>query len=220
MIYLGWALFAEGPTDIRYFETLLPRVILNLVQQSDGAEAVVPDQPVEVFGVSVRDLDAAANNICSASEAFSLLFVHGDTGSRAQEQHLANRTCALCERVEASCRFRRDRCVIIAPRRETESWCLADKAAIRLACGLRADLDLPFIPDNASSVEAIDDPKAMINQIQEILSKGKRRRAPPIPYASLGQLQDLDRLRQLPSYRSFEGQLVRALQTLGYPEIP
>ncbi|WP_420325911.1 hypothetical protein [Mameliella sp.] len=219
MNYLAWALFVEGQTDKRYFETLLPRVVLNLVQQANGPEAMVPDYPVDVFGVAIRELDAAAEKICAASEAFSLLFVHGDTGSPAQEKNLPNRTCALCKKVQINCNFRRERCVIVAPRRETETWCLADKDAIRSAFGTGVDFDLSFIPDNASAVEAIGDPKAEMCQIQSSLSTGKRRRSPPIPYASLGQSQDLNRLRLLPSFQTFEAGLIEALKTLGYSGI-
>ena len=174
MNYLAWALFAEGPTDIRYLETLLPRIVLHLVHGTEGPEAMVPDYPVDVFGVGCRDLDAAAAKICMANDAFQLLFVHGDTGSPAQEQHLGNRTCALCVRVENECGLIRDRCVIVAPRRETEAWCLVDKAAIRSACGVGDGFDLSFIPDSANAIESIRDPKAIMKQIQEALSGGKR----------------------------------------------
>ena len=219
MNYLAWALFAEGPTDIHYLETLLPRIVLHLVQETDGPEAMVPDYPVDVFGVGCRDLDAAAAKICMATNAFQLLFVHGDTGSPAQEQHLSNRTCALCVRVENECGLIRDRCVIVAPRRETEAWCLVDKAAIRSACGVGEGFDLSFVPDSANAIESIHDPKAIMKQIQKALSGGKRRRNPPVPYANLGQMQDLDRLRILPSFRAFEVELIDALKTLGYAGI-
>lgn len=219
MNYLAWALFAEGATDIRYLETLLPRIVLQMVQQTDGPEAMVPDYPVDVFGVACRGFDVAANKICMASDAFQLLFVHGDTGSPAQERNLGNRTCALCARVETACGFMRDRCVIVAPRRETEAWCLADKAAIRSACGVGEGFDLSFVPDAANTIEGIPDPKALMKRIQDTLSGGRRRRTPPIPYASLGQMQDLDRLRELPSFKAFELELFGALRTLGYPRV-
>lgn len=219
MNYLSWALFVEGPTDKRYLETLIPRVVLRLVEGSDGQEAMVPDNPVDVFGGACRSFNEAAKKICEASEAFQLLFVHGDTGSLAQEKQLNNRTCALCRRVEAVCKFMRERCVIVAPRRETEAWCLVDKAAIRAACGVGENFDLSFIPDSAKALEGLQDPKAVLKTIQNSLSGGKRRRTPPIPYASLGQMQDLGRLRQLPSFKAFEAELIDALKTLGYPEI-
>ncbi len=217
MNYLAWALFAEGRTDIRYLETLLPRVVLHLIQRAVGPEAMVPDFPVDVFGVDCRDLDTAAVKICTASEAFQLLFVHGDTGSPAQEQHLENRTCALCGRVESRCGILRDRCVVVAPRQETEAWCLVDKAAIRSAYGVGNGFDLSFIPDAANVIESIQDPKDVLRQIHNSLPGGRRRKNPPIPYANLGQIQDLSRLMLLPSFKSFELRLIAALRTLGYP---
>ncbi len=219
MTYLAWAMYAEGTTDTLYFETLLPRIILDLAQKTDGPEAKVPELPVDVFGISTRSLDTAAEEICAARDAFSLLFVHGDTGGPAQEQHLANRTCALCERIHERCGFPRERCVVIAPRRETESWCLADKSAIRAACGLTDDHDLSFVPENADALEGIADPKSVMAQIQASLAIGRRRRVPPVPYASLGQMQELNRLRALPSFETFESELIVALRTLGYPNL-
>lgn len=216
MNYLAWAIFAEGPTDVRYFETLLPRLILHLIQQSVGPEAMVPEYPVDIFGVAERDLDEAAEKICVASEAFRLLFVHGDIGSPAQAEQLVNRTCALCERVKSICEFNRNRCVIVAPKRETEAWCLVDKDAIRSAYGLGVGVDLSFIPERANAIESIPDPKAVMMQIQSNLATRRRRRTPPIPYASLGQMQNLGRLQQLPSFQAFEQQLIVALKTLGY----
>lgn len=218
MNYLAWALFAEGTTDVRYLETLLPRVVLQLVQGANGPAAMVPDSPVAIFGVACRDIDQAAGEICQAKEAFQLLFVHGDTGSPAQEQYLGNRTCALCDRVANECEVNRSRCVIVAPRRETESWCLADKAAIRDACGVSSRFDLSFVPDSGNAIESVADPKALMNRIQDSILSGRRRR-PAIPYASLGQMQDLMLLRGLPSFRAFEAELKGALRTLGYPEL-
>lgn len=219
MTYLAWALFAEGQTDIRYLETLIPRLILDLPSRTQGPQAVVPDNPVDVFGVANRNLGQEAAKICRASDAFQLLFVHGDTGSPAQEENLASRTCALCELVNNGCGLIRDRCIVVAPRRETEAWCLADKTAIRSAFGVGANLDLSFVPDAPAAIESLPDPKAVLGQIQDSMRGNARRRRPQVPYGSLGQMQGLDHLRALPSFRAFEEQLVRALRTLGYPDL-
>jgi hypothetical protein len=96
---------------------------------------------------------------------------------------------------------------------------LVDKAAIRSACGVGDGFDLSFVPDAANAIENISDPKKAMYQIQDALSRGARGRKPPIPYETLGQLQDLDRLRALPSFNSFERELVGALRTLGYPNL-
>ena len=218
-MYLAWALFAEGQTDVRYLETLIPRLILDLVPRTHGPEAIVPDNPVDVFGVTNRSFDQEADRICKAIEAFQLLFVHGDTGTPAQEQHLADRTCALCERVKNSCGLKRDRCVVIAPRRETEAWCLVDKTALRSAFGVWTGFDLSFVPDTGTGIESISDPKAVLKQIQDSIAGSRRRRSPPVPYSGLGQMQGLERLRTLPSFGAFEKELVAALKTLGYPNL-
>ncbi len=218
MSYLSWSIFVEGSSDADYLAVLSPRLMGELVLTCDGPSATIPEAPVEVFGLTERRLDVASDLICGSIEAFHIIFVHGDTGSPAQQRTLQARTCRLCELVTEKCNFMPERCVVVAPKRETEAWCLADKKAIRSSLGLSLGFDLSFVPEGAT-LEGVGDPKQITAAIQAGFAQGRRRSPARFPYTVVAQRQRTEQLRRLASFRSFETSLKAALRTLGYPNL-
>ena len=215
MTYISWAIFAEGVTDVEYFSALIPKVLSTVVLECNGPVATIPDAPVDVFGRQSRAFALAALEICRAKDAFFLLFVHGDTGGAAQERTLAQRTCALCEAVDAECGFQKDRCILITPRRETETWCISDKDALRAALGVGQNFDLSAVPDRAADLERLEDPKKVANDLVSGIG-GRGKAAHRFPFSVIAQEQRIDRLDRLPSFTAFKAQVRNALETLGY----
>lgn len=219
MTYISWSIYVEGPTDAEYLKVLIPRVIGYLLSQSDGPLSTVPESPAFTFGIPRLDLEKIAKKVCEGSEAFHILFVHGDTGGRALAEQLNHRTCALCERIEAVCGFQRSRCIIVAPNRETEAWTLADISAVRQVFGLAAGVPLQGMPATPTAVEHLQDPKQVTQDFLGRVSGGARRRRPRWPFESIAQKQDIELLLQVPSFRSFSDALKEALRGLGHPNI-
>lgn len=219
MTYISWGIYVEGSTDAAYLNVLIPRLIGYLLRQSNGPLATVPDFPAHTFGIPRLDLDKIAERVCEGKDAFHILVVHGDTGGRALANQIGNRTCALCDRIEASCGFPRSRCIVAAPNRETEAWTLADIAALRRVFGLVPDAHLENMPTTPTAVEHIQDPKKTTQDFMEIIYGPAKKKARRWPFEIIAQEQNIELLLQVPSFRSFSDALKQALRGLGHPNI-
>lgn len=215
MTYLSWAALYEGPTDEAYFSIIIPSLIEEIVRVRGIRNVTVPQSPSLVLGKSDRSIAAVADEICSEKDAFHILFVHADTGGRALEEQLENRSAAYLNSAFYLCDFPIERGVIIAPRHETEAWMLADTQAVGDALGYRGNLEVLGLPMNAQEAENLTDPKAALQKVVTKVRgrRGVRNAEQIIP--AIAQRQKLERLRKSASFRSFEDKLVAALRSLG-----
>lgn len=108
--------------------------------------------------------------------------------------------------------------VAVVPARVTEAWALADGDALRGAFGTTLDDEGLGIPDRPQEVERIADPKqALDHALGEAVGGSRRRRHQVSTYLNaIGERVGLARLRSVPAYRRFEGDLRAALRQLGY----
>jgi hypothetical protein len=212
MIYISWAAMYEGASDAAYFEVLLPRVMQEIIALHGESAATVPNTAAATFPRG--PVDDVARSICEASEAFHLVFIHSDTGGRNLEAQLNSRSCAYCAAIQRECAWPASRCVVIAPRHETEAWVLADPSAVTDALGWRGSLDSIGLPANGSAAEGLGDPKLTLEQAVRHV-RGRRSGRPQHYYAAIAQRQELRELRGTASFRSFEDALYSALVDLG-----
>ena len=220
MRYLGLALFAEGSTDYRLLGRILYRTVENLC-------VFHADEVVEIG--DVRELDApkvyqdgsrAARILEAARQdigAFHILFIHADANGDAGR--------ARQERVEPAVRLIRQEegltnthCVAVVPVRETEAWALADGDALRGAFGTNLDDEGLGVPTRPQEVERLPVPGQVLDHaLREVAGRSRRRRYRVTTYLNaIGERVDLTRLRAVPAYRRFEGDLRAALRQLGY----
>ncbi len=214
MTYLSWATFCEGPSDHAYFDVLLPRLMDEISRIDGQRNVVIPDSPVPVRA-SDRSGEAIAAEICRNADAIGIVFVHADTGGRAAEQTLHARSHRFCELANERCGWSRDRCVVMAPRHETEAWVLADSDAVLDALGYTgpaADLGLPA---SATLAEALPDPKAVLSAAIDDVVGRRRRPGPSLYFARIAQAQSIDALRRSRSFRQFEADLRTAMNAFG-----
>jgi hypothetical protein len=214
MIYLSWAAMYEGAADRAYFEVLLPR-IMEVIALADGQqEIVVPPAPVGPPSLP-RELDRFTNEACALKDAVHLLFVHADTGGRGLARGLRARSCAYCEAVAKECEWPPERCVVLTPRHETESWVLADPAAVCQTLGYAGSPEELGLPADAAAAERLADPKAAL---EEALARVRGRRGSQsvqVVLPALAQAQSLEALRTSPSFQEFERGLRVAMASLG-----
>jgi hypothetical protein len=213
-MYLAYALFVEGNSDAQYFAILLRRAIEDFVLRHGRVPVEMPESPLPL-GQNGRSVNAVATEACGSRETFHLLFIHADRGGSGQAGALPRRGQAYCRRINEMCGIPPRRCVVVAPRHETEAWVLADPSAVMNALGYRGLPGTIGLPVNAGAAEALVDPKATLNDA--IAHVRGRRRAEPAGtlFAAVAQRQSLDALRHAPSYREFEGALRDALIDLG-----
>ena len=211
MIYLSWAAHCEGVSDRAYFEVLIPRALQGVFEKRSPLQKIeIPEsQSVRLTG---RVVDEVAAQACKARDAFQIIFVHSDTGGRNLEAGMGARSCALCLAMERRCEWPPRRCVVIAPRHETEAWILCDGVAVTPALGYTGSPESIGLPSEPREAERLRDPKSKLHEAV-ISVRGRRRRPDNVQqlYASIAQWQSLDRLRSLSSFAAFESQLIDAL---------
>ena len=220
MRYLGLALFAEGSTDYRLLGRILYRTVENL--------CVFHASDVIEIG-EVRELDAPkayrdcsrATRILEAARrdigAFHILFIHADANGnagRAQRERVEPATQLIRQEEELS----DTRDVAVVPVRVTEAWALADGDALRGAFGTTLDDEGLGIPARPQEVEHLAEPKQVLDHaLREAVGGSRRRRHQVSTYLNaIGERVGLARLRSVPAYRRFEGDLRAALRQLGY----
>lgn len=212
MTYIAWAVLYEGETDAAYYDVLIPRVMESLAIAGTKLPHIPAAPAVRLRRGSVEDVAAEA---CEASDAFFLVFIHADTGGRGLEAGMAARSQAYCEEMQRRCGWPAPRCIIIAPRHETEAWILADSEAITSTLGYSGTADSIGLPATPAEAERLPDPKATLQHaIGEV--RGRRR---PVDlsqvFPAIAQRQRLAELRKARSFQAFETSVARALNDLG-----
>jgi hypothetical protein len=162
MTYLSWAALYEGSTDQAYLELLIPRVMEDIILLYGIGHATVP--PAPAIRLRRGQVDEVAREACAARGAFHLVFIHADTGGRALEASLEDRSVRYCEAMHALCGWPHVRCITISPRHETEAWILADPQAVTGALGYLGSSGSIGLPASASEAERIGDPKAVLEE--------------------------------------------------------
>jgi Domain of unknown function (DUF4276) len=215
MTYVSWAAFYEGPTDESYFDILLPRIMEDLVLCYGTRNVTIPDVAAVILGKIGRGVDEVANEACSENIAFHLVFIHADTGGRALEANIENRSTAYKLKMHELCNWPLERCIIIAPRHETEAWMLADPEAVKDSLGFKGNFAELGLPPDAVEAEKLVDPKMILATAMRKV-RGQRRSIHVqqlIP--AIAQRQSFDCLRRSISFVAFENELADALESIG-----
>lgn len=213
MIYVSWAALYEGKTEQAYFEILIPRLMEEIVLTRGIRSATIP--PAPAIRLRRRGVQQVAREACEAKDAFHLVFIHADAGGRRLEAAIEGRSTSYCEAMHAFRALSLARCIVIAPRHETEAWILADPRAVADALGYRGSPNSIRLPASPMDAERLSDPKAVLAAaVRDV--RGNRR---PINLMqiipAIALRQSMSSLRQAPSFRGFEENLVDALIDLG-----
>lgn len=196
-VYLRAGLFAEGPTDYRFFGRLIPRMLEQITASlfpglCDVEDAIQPlDAPDERAGRHEK-IRAAAT---ASAELFEILVIHadGEGDPRAKRRDLVEPGLAAIRAADPSAPLYAAACI---PVRETEAWMLTDRRVFDLL-GVGPDLALPHDPERG-------DPKVALKALV-----GERIGA---TYELFGQNVDLQTLRPLSAFQAFEAELSQAVR--------
>ncbi len=214
-MYLSYAIFQEGNSDREYFSVILPRLIDTLILSEGCIQVDVAEQPIEL-DIPRGSIERVAKAACDSREEFHLFFVHTDTGGRALEAQVESRGKEICQEMYRICQWPCERCVVIAPRHETEAWILLDSPAVAQALGFNGNLAAHGMPTTANECEGLVDPKAKLNSVIRSI-RGRRRginRATDL-YPAIAARQTISIMRQAASFRAFEDDVRAALRSLG-----
>jgi hypothetical protein len=199
MTYVSWAALYEGSTDQAYFELLIPRVMEEIILQRGIRHTTIP--PAPAVRLKRGAVDSVAKEACATRDAFHLVFIHADTGGRAREASLDERSDYYCEAMHVLCSWPCVRCITIAPRHETEAWVLADPRAVTSALGYLGSPESIGLPGNAVQAERLGDPKAVLEAAVSQVRKRRRLFDAKQIFPAIAQRQSLVNLREAsPSY--------------------
>jgi hypothetical protein len=211
--YVSWGALYEGSSDAEYYNVLIPRLMEEIVVAGQTRNITIPASPSYLLKRGA--MATVAEEICLNRDSFHLVFVHADTGGRNLEPQQKQYACETCDQAFELCDWPRDRCIVVAPRKEMEAWALCDPAAVCESLGYAgagSEIGLPATPQAA---ERLPDPKATLTHaIREV--RGRRRvhsASEILPF--IAQEQRLTKLRQMPSFRRFENDCAVALRSLG-----
>jgi hypothetical protein len=213
MTYVRWAALYEGATDQAYFELLIPRVMEDMIMAHGIRYSTIP--PAAAVRLQRGTVETVAQEARLAKDAFHLVFIHADTGGRAREADLEERSVRYCEAMHDLCDWPAVRCITISPRHETEAWILADPHAVTAALGYLGSPDSIGLPGDANQAERLGDPKAVL--AEAMIQVRGRRRNPDVEqlFPAIAQRQSLAKLRPAKSFAAFEASLRAALADLG-----
>jgi hypothetical protein len=215
MIYLAWAGFYEGASDRSYYDVLLPRIMEEITLAEAIQQVTIATTPVVQLGRNSREVDAVAREICDNKDQIHLCFIHTDVGGRGLAKRLTERSSAYCHAVQKLCAWDPVRCVILAPRHETEAWVLADPNSVIAALDYKGTPDSIDLPANGAAAEALTNPKAALEAATSKVLGRRRRHSGSQLFTAIAQNQTLNALRQCGSFQTFENNLRLALISLG-----
>lgn len=213
-MYISFALYCEGSSDRDYLGVLIPRVLEHVIFAEGTRPVEIASQPIDL-GLRRRTIEEVARAACEASEAFHLFFVHADSGGRALTAQIGSRSVAYCEAMHRFCEWPCERCIVIAPRHETEAWVMLDHDAVAQALGFNGDLAEHGLPLSARQCETLDDPKAALEAVIRRV-RGRRRRVTPTDlFPAIAGRQSIPTLLNAPSFKTFADAVRSALASLG-----
>ena len=212
MRQLDVLLVLEGPSDGSFLTRVVERSLQDICFREVAALVNIPVNSVKAAGS--RDEGRAQWIVRRArEEAATIVLLHRDgTGDPAREiRQTVDPVRAMWPREDFPLLG------TVVPVREMESWALADLDLIETVIGATIDRSVVFEGQLLDAPERLSNPK---RTIQEVVALGRRpRRRKPVAEAylpSLGENLDLEQLRRLPSFRSFEDGVISLLDDLGW----
>ncbi|WTW97447.1 DUF4276 family protein [Streptomycetaceae bacterium NBC_01309] len=191
-------LIAEGRSDRYFLEPLVLRQVGALLEHGARTAVALADEVVSCAEATMvsdgATLHAEASEL---TRRCHVLFVHSDWNERSKAEKLA-----------ASLTGGPARTVVLAPRRETEAWMLADPEAYRRLRGA----DVTLLPTTSEAVEKETDPKYRLKQV---MAKVTHNRAEDY-FESLGQSVDLTTLAKVPAYADWVTRTTKTLKELHF----
>lgn len=215
-VFIG--LVAEGPTDIRFLPSVIERTFVEVAFDCDNdIEPYVRCLNVDKVKLGFSEYVEKASRQGVEEMGMDILCVHTDADSEDTKK-------AYSERINPARKFLLDKqgelcrnLIPVVPVRMVEAWMLADKELLKQEIGTRIsneELGISRMP------ELYPNPKETIIQAISKSRQGmakRRRKDLDISelYASIGTKIELDKLRELSSYRQFEEEVREAYKALG-----
>jgi len=213
-------LFTEGPTDVRFLESIIKRTFDEVAFECEG-DILVYDVIWQIrtekkgrFKEQVREAARKGHE----EYGVMVLCVHTDADSKDDTHTFENKINPAVIHIQQS---KEDICrniVAVVPVQMTEAWMLADTQLLKEEIGTdKSDSELGIFRDP----EEYADPKKLIkNIIAAVRQKEGKRRRHELKIADLylptGQKIKMEKLEKLNSYRKFKQGVREAYRKMKY----
>jgi len=213
-------LYTEGPTDIRFLESIVKRTFEKICFDECSKSVQVSDIfPIKITKSSFIEDVINASRQGADNFGIIILCVHADADDSSDKGVYQNKITPALSAIENAedegiCKI----IVPVIPVRMTEAWMLADKALLKKEIGTnKTDQEL----DIYRAPEQYADPKATIEEAIRIAQQERTRRHRnklmiADIYLSIGQSISIDKLKQIPSYIKFQENIRIAFRKLNY----
>lgn len=211
-------LIAEGTTDLRFLKNVIYKSIVELSLQCINQVEIFDIMEISAEGDSFvsKMIDASKR---AASDGISILCIHTDSDSRSIDAVIQNKFVPLLDELQKI--SGNDCCKNIIPTipiQMIESWMLADKELLKQLINATKLSDTALGIDKKP--ETYSDPKSTIENAIRIAMAGQtKRRRNDIRisdlYETLGNRLNLESLRTIPSFVSFEENVIKSFKQMG-----
>lgn len=212
-------LYTEGPTDVRFLESIIKRTFEEISFECSGQIEISDIQIIDkITGLSFHESIIEASRKGVDIFGITILCVHVDTDNNSYENVFRNKITPALSAIENA---ENDICKVIVPVvpvKMTEAWMLVDKTLFKREIGTtKTDQEL----DIYKEPEQYADPKSTIEKVIRIaLQERTRRHRKELTisdlYLSMGQSISIDKLKQIPSYNKFQDYIRSAFKKLNY----
>lgn len=215
-VIIGFA--TEGPTDVRFLESIIQRSFEDVAFECNGQVEVLPVQYIEKQSGGFIDM---VKNCARRSEELGImvLCIHADAEGASDANTFNNKIKPAFSVIDAT--MNEPVCknlVTIVPVQMSEAWMLSDKDLLKTEIGTnKSNLELGL----HRAPESYSDPKKAIDDaIRTARQATTRRRRHELTIAELylpiGQKITLDKLEKLSSYKKFKEAVRGAFRKLNY----
>jgi hypothetical protein len=211
-------LYTEGPTDIRFLESIIKRSFEQVSYECQRELEILDIQTIKITKSSfINDVINASRKGVS-DFGIMILCVHTDADNYSDTNAYNNKINPALAEIENTTG---DICKVIipvVPIQMIESWMLADKALLKKEIGTgKTDHELEI----SKRPEEYADPKETIKNAIRIANQEKTKRhrnelSISDLYLPIGQSVSIDTLKQIPSYNKFQNNIREALKRLNY----
>lgn len=220
MIQLGIGLNTEGATDVRFLTDIIKRTFDDIAFECQNDIEILDIQQIAVKKQEFVPMIIEASRKGVENYGISILCVHRDADDADTKNVINYSFSPLFEEMAELDETEYCKIIIpVIPVRMMEAWMLADTQLLKgfINASRMQDRELGI----EREPEKYADPKAVIEDAIRKANAGKTKRKRDMIgiaelYEQIGKSIDLERLRQLNSFRTFEDSIRTALRQLGY----
>lgn len=216
-IFIGLA--TEGPTDIRFFESIVRRTFQDIALKECRTDVDIDIQRLKTKKTGLSFSEYVIQASCDGVKEFGMmaLAIHTDADRETYDDRKRYNIYPAQSELD---RKGDDYCKILTPVipvRMMEAWMLADKDLLKAEIGTqKSDNDLGIDRDP----EVIADPKSVIEEAIRVAQSDLPRRRQRLTisdlYEIIGDKISIDRLLLLNSYRRFQEEVRSTYRALNY----